>query len=207
MAYTRAEDVQIDAWEALGNPGWNWRTLFPYYRKSERYQIPGPSQIRGGASYVPAFHGFAGPLAVGYTNNTATDNLASTVNATFQALGVPWSRDVSGGKMRGFTHYPRTVDPAARVREDAARAYYWPFKARGNLHVMTNTAAMKILWAPGNGPNVTASGVQVRKSDGSTAVVNATREVILAAGAIKTPMLLEVSGIGNPRYARHICVE
>ena len=199
MSYTRADDVQIDAWETLGNTGWNWKNLLHYYLKSESYQIPGPNQIKGGASYVPAYHGFKGPLKVGYTNKTATDSLASTINSTFQSLGVPWSRDVSGGKMRGFTVYPRTVDPIASVREDAARAYYWPYTSRTNLHMMTNTAVTKILWASGSGANFTASGVQVTKSDGSTAIVNATKEVILAAGAIKTPMLLEVSGIGNPR--------
>ena len=199
-SYTRAQDVQIDAWGQIGNTGWSWASLFPYYLKSERYQIPGPSQIKGGASYNPAYHGFSGTLKVGYTNDTATDSLPSTINSTWESLGVPWSRDVSGGKMRGFTVYPRTVDPIANVREDAARAYYWPFTSRTNLHVMTNTVATKILWTATSSPNITASGIQITKSDGSTTTLNSNKEVILAAGAIKTPILLEVSGVGNPAY-------
>ena len=204
MSYTRAETAQIDAWEQLGNTGWNWNTLFPYYLKSENYQIPGPNQIKGGASYVSSYHGFTGPLKAGYTYATATDSLPSTINSTFQSLGVPWSKDVSGGKMRGFTVYPRTVDPIAKVREDAARAYYWPYTSRSNLKMMANTVATKILWASSTGANVTASGIQVTKSDGSNVTINARKEVILAAGAVKTPMLLELSGIGNPRCVRAV---
>ena len=199
MAYTRAEDAQIDAWEQLGNAGWNWKTLFPYHLKSESYQIPGVQQMSGGASYVPSFHGFNGPLKVGYTRKTATDSLPSTLNSTFQNLGVPYSKDVNGGKMRGFNVYPRTVDFAADVRADAARAYYWPFTSRTNFQMMTKTTATKILWATSTGTNATASGVQVTKADGTVMTISARKEVILAAGALKTPLLLEVSGIGNPK--------
>ena len=197
MSYTRAEDIQIDAWEQLGNTGWNWNTLYPYYKKSEAYQIPGPNQMKGGASYVPSYHGFSGPLKIGYSNATATDNLPSALNSTFQAIGVSWSRDVSGGKIRGFTVYPRTVDPLNRVREDAARAYYWPITSRSNLKMLTNTLVTSIVWQQNS--NLTAQGVQIRNKDASVDTINARKELVLAAGAIKTPQLLELSGVGNPQ--------
>ena len=100
--------------------------------------------------------------------------------------------------MRGYNVYPRTIDTSINVREDAARAYYWPFTSRTNLQLMTNTVATKIVWAASNGSNATASGVQVTNSDGTTQLINAKREVILSAGTLRSPQLLELSGIGNP---------
>jgi hypothetical protein len=57
MAYARAEDVQIDAWQAIGNEGWNWTALLPYYLKSEQFQVPESFQIADGITYNPVFHG------------------------------------------------------------------------------------------------------------------------------------------------------
>ena len=198
MAYTRAQNVQIDAWETIGNTGWNWNNLLPYYLKSEHYQIPNAAQIAAGASYTPSFHAFTGPLKVGFGNNTSSNVFASTLNSTYQNTGVPYSPDVSGGKMRGYNIYPRTIDTAANVREDAARAYYWPFNSRTNLQLVTNTVATQIIWAASNGSNATASGVKVTKADGTTQIITAKREVILSAGSLRSPQLLELSGIGNP---------
>ena len=100
--------------------------------------------------------------------------------------------------MRGYNIYPRTIDTAANVREDAARAYYWPFNSRTNLQLVTNTVATQIIWAASNGSNATASGVKVTKADGTTQIITAKREVILSAGSLRSPQLLELSGIGNP---------
>ena len=100
--------------------------------------------------------------------------------------------------MRGYNIYPRTIDTIANVREDAARAYYWPFTSRTNLQLMVNTVATKIVWAASNGSNATVSGVQVTKADGTTQTINARKEVIISAGSLRSPQLLELSGVGNP---------
>ncbi|KAH7063340.1 glucose oxidase [Macrophomina phaseolina] len=201
MSYTRADAAQIDAWETVGNPGWNWRNLYPYYLKAEQFQVPTLKQIAGGASYIPEYHGNTGPLKVGWPTNQAINDFPSSLNGSYQALGLPFSRDVNGGNMHGFNVYPKTVDTHANVRWDAARAYYWPVAAvRKNLHMLLNSTVTQVIWKHVKHPqeDLTAVGVEVRGFDGTAQVLNARREVILSAGALRTPSLLELSGIGNP---------
>lgn len=198
MAYTRVEDVQIDTWQAIGNEGWTWQSLFPYYKKSENLTIPTQTQQSLGVSYNPEYHGEDGPLKVGWVN-FSPNNLTATVNQTFEQLAVPWSEDINGGHMRGINIYPATINYAESVREDAARAYYWPYQSRGNLHVMLHTFANRILWAPGNTNSpANARGVEITSANGTVSVIGVKQEVIVSAGALKSPGILELSGIGNP---------
>ncbi|KAF9894019.1 hypothetical protein FE257_008991 [Aspergillus nanangensis] len=203
MAYTRAEDVQIDAWEAIGNNGWTWETLFPYYLKSENFTVPSKSQLELGASFNPAYNAHDGPLGVAFTD-IPSDDLTTYLNRTFNGMGLPWSEDVNGGKMRGFNVFPATLDVEKYVREDAARAYYWPYTSRPNLHVMLDTFVNRIVWADGSSSSsssadlATATGVEIASKNGSVSVIAARREVIVSAGALKTPGILELSGVGNP---------
>ena len=199
MAYLRAQSSQIDAWETVGNEGWNWKNLFPYYRKGEHFQGDDYSWLKGsGVAYDPAYHGFGGPLKVGWSESQLNDGLAQKLNATYQnmPISVPYNKDPNGGQMIGFTLYPKTVDSKLNIREDAARAYYYPYKSRANLNVWLNTIVNKLTWKAGE--KATADGVEVTLADGTTTVVKASREVILAAGALKSPALLELSGVGNP---------
>lgn len=124
MTYLRAETAQIDLWEQFGNEGWSWESLIPYYKKSEYIQKPTSSQILRGASINPGTHGASGPMAVGWTEDGLDQDILSSVNQTFGALGLPFNKEPNSGSMRGFTVFPKTVDRANNVREDAARAYY-----------------------------------------------------------------------------------
>ncbi|KAL1870108.1 hypothetical protein Plec18167_007626 [Paecilomyces lecythidis] len=200
MVYLRAQTSQVDAWEAIGNKGWNWSALFPYYKKSEHFQVPTSySSLHGsGVEYNPSYHGYSGPLKVGWDAEQLNDGLAQTLNTTYQnlAVPVPYNKDPNGGYMIGYTLYPKTVDAEKNIREDAARAYYWPYQNRTNLHILPKTNANRITWKEGN--EVTADGVEVTFANGTTGVLKASREVILAAGALKSPVLLEHSGVGNP---------
>lgn len=201
MAYLRAQAAQIDAWETIGNKGWNWKTLLPYFKKSEKLQDPAnyPSLEGSGVAFDPAYHGFTGPVKVGWTSTQLNDGLAQKLNATYQNLDVPvpYNRDANSGDMVGYSLYPKTVDADLNIREDAARAYYYPYQNRTNLHVWLNTHANKITWKDGH--EAIANGVEVTLSNGKKTVVKAAREVILAAGALKSPVLLELSGVGNPQ--------
>lgn len=199
MAYTRLDPLQIDGWGALGNAGWDWLSFFPYYYKSEGFQIPNAQMQAAGASYCSSCHGYGGPLKVGYTRSMATDNIPHLLNSTSINLGIPANLDVNSNIMRGFTVYPRTVDTVLDVREDAARAYYWPITSRQNLVLLANTIVTNIVWnsTTSNG-NITASGVQARNSAGISKTYLANKEIILAAGSLKTPQILELSGVGNP---------
>ncbi|KAJ5199647.1 Glucose-methanol-choline oxidoreductase [Penicillium cf. griseofulvum] len=200
MVYLRAQAAQIDAWETVGNKGWNWKSMLPYFKKSEKFQDPAqyPFLDGSGVAFDPAYHGFTGPLKVGWSSTQLNDGLAQKMNATYQNLEVPvqYNRDPNSGDMVGYSLYPKTVDSELNIREDAARAYYYPYQSRTNLHVWLYTHANKLTWKDGD--KATADGVEVTLSNGTTTVVKATREVILAAGALKSPVLLELSGVGNP---------
>ncbi|KAF2137790.1 GMC oxidoreductase [Aplosporella prunicola CBS 121167] len=201
MAYTRAEDAQIDVWEKLGNKGWNWESLFPYYKKHEALQVPTEAQFASGATYDKADHGFDGPLKIGWTHEMSNITAPAILNETFHNLGVPYSSEINGGQMRGFTLFPKTVDPELGIREDAARAFYFPYQNRTNLALYSNTEAQKLVWTEGKGDAV-ANGVEVIGADGKKQTIYANKEVILSAGALTSPVLLEKSGVGNPKILK-----
>ncbi|KAJ5885960.1 glucose oxidase [Penicillium subrubescens] len=104
--------------------------------------------------------------------------------------------------MRSFSIFPVTINFDNYVREDAARAYYWPFSSRPNLSVLTNSFLNRIVWKTGATTDSTnlviASSVEVTFANGTVGVVGATQEVVVSAGALKTPGILELSEIGNP---------
>jgi choline dehydrogenase-like flavoprotein len=196
MSFVRAQKEQIDAWETVGNTGWNWSALWPYYLKSEDFQLPTAAQLSDAhVTYDSSDHGFGGPVKTGWAYGQANSTLPVYLNETFQALGLPWNPDTNGGYQNGFSVYPLTVDRGNNVREDAASAYYYPYQDRSNLQVLLNTKANRIVWTNASVP--TAAGVEVTFSNGSTATISAGKEVILSAGALMSPLLLELSGVGN----------
>ncbi|KAJ5623331.1 hypothetical protein N7490_011936 [Penicillium lividum] len=196
MSYTRAQNVQIDAWESMGNKGWNWKSLLPYYKKSEGFQVPTPDQVAHGADYYISYHGQDGPIKTGWPNAMANSSVLPVLDETLAQIRVNYNRDVNGGNMVGLTVHPDTVDRDANVRQDAARAYYWPIEERSNLKIITNSYANKIVWSNASHDAI-ATGVEVTGPDG-VITVHASKEVILSAGSLKSPMILELSGIGNP---------
>lgn len=201
MAYTRAEDAQVDAWEAIGNTGWNWKELLPYYKKSESVQAPKADQLADGATYDPTYHGTDGPLKVGWKNQMMNISFPEVLNSTYKQAGVPYITDIAGGNMAGWNVFPSTIDVELNVREDAARAYYFPYQNRTNFHAILNTEVQKLVWAE-SGSEATAAGVEVKDSTGKTRTIYANKEVILSAGSLKSPLLLELSGVGNPEILK-----
>ncbi|KAH7014188.1 GMC oxidoreductase [Microdochium trichocladiopsis] len=205
MAFTRAESTQIDAWEILGNEGWNWENLLPYYLKSEHFQVPADSRAAAGhLTFAPEFHGLEGPLKTGWMYPMTNGTVNSMVNDTMKAMDVAWNADVNSGVMAGFTIFPATIDQDLNIREDAARAYYYPFQeSQSNLHVLLNTHATRVIWAK-SASLPTAEGVEIISANGTKSLVKAKKEVILSAGALVSPLLLELSGVGNPEVlAKH----
>lgn len=100
--------------------------------------------------------------------------------------------------MRGFNIYPSTLDVDLNVREDAARAYYFPYDDRKNLHLLENTTANRLFWKNGSAEEAIADGVEITSADGKVTRVHAKKEVIISAGALRSPLILELSGVGNP---------
>jgi choline dehydrogenase-like flavoprotein len=201
MTYLRAEAVQIDAWEQIGNQGWSWESLMPYYKKSEYIQEPSISQLLRGASFDPKIHGTSGPLAVGWTDNMMGEEVMSSINRTLEILGLPLNEEPNAGSMRGLTVFPKTIEQADNVREDAGRAYYWPVSRRSNLDIFLESFVEKMIWHPeseNQDSGRTASGVVFVGRNGTRSTILANREVILSAGSLRSPLLLEQSGVGNP---------
>ena len=197
MSYIRPASSQIDLWPSLGLP-LDWAKLFEFSKKAEHFQPPSSALTALGASYDPSAHGFSGPLATCHTPNLITSDIHDIFNATFKKLGIPPRHEFDGGELRGFGIQAATQDGLANVREDAARAYFYPVMRRPNLVMMVNTTATRILWAESstNG-NAVASSAEVSSQNGETSIIHAHREIILSAGAIRSPTLLENSGVGN----------
>lgn len=100
--------------------------------------------------------------------------------------------------MVGYSRYPATYDRTLNIRHDAGRAYYYPIANRTNLHLYPNTMAQRLTWRS-NTDTPTANGVEVLPNNSSIPyTIRANSEVILSAGALASPLLLELSGIGNP---------
>lgn len=201
MTYLRANKEDIDAWETLGNTGWNWDNLYPYYLKSERFQIPTKAQAFAGASFIDEFHGFKGPLKVGYPYNLLNGTFPRLIRETWNHLGFNVNPDTAGGEMLGFSTSSRTLDREANVREDSARAYYQPVEERANLVVFRGLVE-RIIWEDDMSSDGKAMGrgVQYLGSDGRSKTILATKEIILSAGTIRSSAILELSGVGNPTY-------
>lgn len=194
--YVRAQAAQIDAWEQLGNTGWNWAALWPYYLKSEHFIPPDADLVSRGATYEPLAHGTTGPLDVSFSPFLV--NATGTLTQTFENLGIPHKQDQSDGDVHGFSVFPSTINSTGFYRADAARSYLLPVQSRTNLHIFNGSLAEEILWAAGSG-NATATGVKVQPIGGGAPwYLNVSREVIVSGGAHKSPVILENSGIGNP---------
>ncbi|CAA7268208.1 unnamed protein product [Cyclocybe aegerita] len=211
MVWQRGEKEEYDAWgNTFGNgAGWTWSGLLPYFRKSETWTPPrtGDDALLEGTtpSQIPpaADHGSNGPIHSSYnTFETALD--AASILAT-TSLGHPLNDNPDDGTSTfmprsGMT---RSVDPNTGKRSYAASAYYTSsVQARNNLNVVLNSVATKIIWDP-KSKTPKAIGVEF-VNNGQTYTVAASKQVILSAGSLKTPQILELSGIGDARRLQQL---
>jgi choline dehydrogenase len=212
MTYIRGDSAQFDAWEQLGNDGWNWDSLLPYFKKSEAYTIPTTSQQAAGATYEGRHHGFNGHVHVGYPSSLDRSSFASVVRETWEGLSLTENPDLNSGSVRGFSMGPQTIDTVQDVRWDSARAYLHPILDRPNIHITKGTVK-RITWDDGvkkrtaKENELKASGVEYVDDRGTAHIVTAKKEVIISAGTVRSPLILEASGIGNPRILRSLGIE
>ncbi|KAF4589165.1 GMC oxidoreductase [Ophiocordyceps camponoti-floridani] len=199
MVYIRGDKAQFDAWERLGNPGWNWEALLPYYKQVEKLQLPEPWQVQRGAIMDAQNHGFSGELHVGFSPKLYDASAYADLRSAWGSLGLGANGDPNRGDTRGSFLFPHTIDAKQNLRWDAATAFLWPVvNQRRNLRVLRGTAR-RVLWKSGGEEEVQAEGVEYVTADGAKVTIRARREVILSAGALRTPLILERSGIGNTR--------
>ncbi|XP_049281057.1 glucose dehydrogenase [FAD, quinone]-like isoform X4 [Anopheles funestus] len=185
MLYVRGNRRDYERWKNLGNPEWGWEDVLPYYRKSENMNTP--SLVRGiGAKY----HRTGGYLNVEQRIDNTTLN--SILKRAAIELGYEWIEDFNRDRHVGYGSSQHTIIGPARC--SPAKAFLTPIRHRENLHVIKHALVDRVLIDERN----VATGVRF-VIDGSQRVlqVTARREVIVAAGAINTPQLLMLSGIGR----------
>ncbi|KAG9093186.1 hypothetical protein FRC07_011517, partial [Ceratobasidium sp. 392] len=203
-AFTRGLAAQYDAWSSLLTPAeqslnWNWKSLFGYMKKSESFSAPNSGQAAKGAQSVASYHGTAGPVQVTFPDlmygGPQQSNFVKTIKKTHNVDLCP---DLNGGSPNCVSYTPLTIDWHRNdYRSSSVEAYLTPVQtARKNWTVLVQQQATKILFKSGSNPAV-ATGVQFGRSSGERYTAFASKEVILAAGAINTPALLQLSGVGD----------
>lgn len=188
MLYVRGQSHDYDGWAQKGNPGWSYADVLPYFRKAEHCEAAHTEDMD------PELRGDKGPLNVAMVRSRyeALDRIITAA----EKLGHPHNPDYNGHDQHGFNYYQVTQKNG--VRHSAKKAYIDPIKSRPNLRIITRAQALGLVM---DGTRVTGVRCKTRKG---IQTFTAGREVILSAGAIQSPQLLELSGIGNPDHlARH----
>ncbi|CUA69310.1 hypothetical protein RSOLAG22IIIB_08434 [Rhizoctonia solani] len=198
--FLRASKVEYDAWDKLGNPGWDWDGLLPNMEAAERFTGVDSFRVNyANSSQTDIFpsQGKNGPVAASY-NNWYSD-IALPYGKSMVNLGVPVNFDPDSGNAFGMFNSATSVNRATGRRSYAANTYYAYNAHRPNLVVLTGAQATKINFQNASNSkteDLVATGVSfVHKSQ--TYIVRANKEVILSAGTFQSPHLLELSGIGN----------
>ncbi|HEY0291019.1 MAG TPA: choline dehydrogenase [Hansschlegelia sp.] len=191
MCYIRGNAMDFDGWaQAPGLSDWSYADCLPYFRKAE-------TRDAGANDY----HGGDGPVSVATPKPGNNELFEAMVSAGVQA-GYPRTDDLNGYQQEGFGPMDRTVTPKGR-RSSTARGYLDPAKARPNLTIVTHATTDRILFSGRRAIGV----AYLHGSSAEPATAYATREVLLSAGAIASPQILQRSGVGPADLLRDVGVE
>lgn len=181
--FTSTSKANVDGWEKLGNEGWDYEAYEKAMKRS--FTLHKPQGVTEGE----------GPLQL--TLNAPESLLEKAWIDGLESLGFPKS-DALSGHLGGPIIAPESIDPTTKQRSYAANAYLDSIRDRSNLTVLTGMTVTKVLIErPSSGDELVAMGVQAVSQDGSPQTIAARKEVIISAGAINSPRLLELSGIGG----------
>ncbi|CZT07801.1 related to alcohol oxidase [Rhynchosporium agropyri] len=199
QAFMRGTSEDYDRWGALGgkDSAWNWKNLLPYFQKSCTFNPPDPElAAEFNITYdVQKAWGGTGPVLASYG-----DWQYPPTKIMYEAWkvfpGITYPRDGSEGQA-GILWIPSSKDPTTETRSYARTAHYDPVRERSNYAILTGHKVAKIL-TTGRKNDIVATSVQVisRSDNSSLATIKARKEIILAAGAIHSPQILQLSGIG-----------
>ena len=188
--YNRGQRLDFDNWAQRGNRGWGYADVLPYFRRCERRIGEGDDVFRGrdGSLQVTDL-GYRHPLCEVFMDGAAE-------------LGIPRNPDYNGVRQEGISYVQRTTYRRRRV--STARAFLHPVKRRPNLAVLTRAHVTRILLEGGR-----AAGIRYAKGGrgGPEVEIRAGREVILSGGAIASPQILQISGIGPGALLRDLGIE
>lgn len=192
----------IDAWETVGNEGWNFEALAPYFRKFTKTHPL--SRIARDVCRMDGHHDLgisaseSGPLSLSFGEGFGPNN--SAWMDAFQELGLKMAADPRNGSALGAFQQASTIDPVTKTRTSSVSAYLTEeVRARQNLSVWTDTVVSRVILSNTDGctSQAVATGVEVCFKSGGKRTIRAKSEVVLAAGALHTPQILELSGIGD----------
>ena len=188
MVYVRGHARDFDQWEEKGAAGWSYKDCLPYFKRSETW-YKGEDDYRGGN----------GPVATSNGNNMKLNPLYKAFIGAGQDAGYPKTSDYNGKQQEGFGPMHMTVGNG--VRSSTSNAYIKPAKNRPNLTILSGVLVQRVLLK-----NKVARGVEY-KVNGKTEKLNASKEVLLCAGSIGSPQLLQLSGIGPKEVLQSAGVE
>ena len=188
MVYVRGHARDFDQWEEKGAAGWSYKDCLPYFKRSETW-YKGEDDYRGGN----------GPVATSNGNNMKLNPLYKAFIGAGQDAGYPKTSDYNGKQQEGFGPMHMTVGNG--VRSSTSNAYIKPAKNRPNLTILSGVLVQRVLLK-----NKVARGVEYKVND-KTEKLNASKEVILCAGSIGSPQLLQLSGIGPKEVLQGAGVE
>jgi choline dehydrogenase/4-pyridoxate dehydrogenase len=186
MGYIRGNPADYDRWSRGGLSGWSFREILPYLKRAETWE-DGENEYRGGG----------GPLYVRRTKDI--EPLYEAYIAAGISAGHPYTEDYNGAQQHGFAWAQWTI--RAGLRDTTARGYLYPALTRPNLTVVPRSLAVRVLIE-----RQRAAGVEYLQG-GQRQTAMAEREVILCGGAINTPQLLMLSGVGDPDHLRAVGLE
>ncbi|GMQ25475.1 choline dehydrogenase [Algoriphagus sp. oki45] len=178
MAYVRGNRADFDEWAALGNSGWDYESVLPFFKKSEHNE-----------DITNRYHGQGGPLNVTFAKNFQTPFAQAFVESCTE-IGLTKNEDYNGERQEGAGFFQFTIQNGRR--HSTAAAFLRPVLHRKNLQVFTRSAVQKILIQKDR-----AVGVEYVSGKSAVSQVFAKKEVILSAGAFQSPQLLMLSGIGE----------
>jgi len=184
MLYARGQPEDYDEWAAADAPGWSWRDIAPCFKKIEDHEL-GETETRG----------VGGPLHISCLRDGGP--VREAIIQAGVELGLPRRDDINGADQEGIGYFPRTIQGGRRV--SAANAFLPPaIKRRANLTIATETFATRIIF---NGTR--AIGIMAM-TNGRQQKFHVQKEVILCAGALQSPKLLQISGIGPADHLRSL---
>ncbi|MEM9909727.1 MAG: choline dehydrogenase [Pseudomonadota bacterium] len=180
LLYVRGQPEDYDRWAQMGNRGWAWEDVLPLFKRSEKNE-------RGGDD----FHGDDGELSV--SNMRIQRPITDAWVAAAQAAGYRFNPDYNGASQEGVGYFQLTARNGRRC--SSAVAFLHPVKDRPNLNIITHAQVEKV-----NFEGSRAVSVSYRHRSGEVRTIKASREIVLAGGAINSPQLLMLSGIGDPTH-------
>ncbi|MCJ1252156.1 hypothetical protein MMC30_009395 [Trapelia coarctata] len=204
MTWNRGCREDYDAWEELGNEGWGWEGMLPFFKKSETFHSPDAEhQARHQSHFDAEYHGTEGPLQTVYSVEYGASH--QHWHATLHKLGVQTNHSHFSGSNVGVWTSLTGVTPKLRERSYSATAYYKPNCERPNLVLLTEALVREVVLEK-EPDGWIARGVRFMH-EGKEHVVRAEGEVVLCAGTVQSPQLLELSGIGNPDILKAAGIE